>query len=87
MIQVLVYSKPDCHLCEVVKARLENLKATHPFELREVNILDDPQAFAKFKNEIPVVFINGRKAFKYYLDEPDFLRRLERIRERNESGA
>jgi glutaredoxin len=87
MIQVVVYSKPGCHLCEDVKAQLERLRANCLFELREVNILDDPQNFAKFKDEIPVVFINGRKAFKYYLDEQSFVRRLERIRERNQRGA
>jgi len=46
------------------------------FELREVNILEDSAAYAKFHEEIPVVFINGRKAFKYHLDEKAFLRQL-----------
>jgi hypothetical protein len=45
-----------------------------------VNILEDPEAFQKFEEEIPVVFINRKKAFKYYLDEKQFLRRLESIR-------
>ncbi len=87
MIQVEVYSKPGCHLCEVVMGQLERLRSSHPFELREVNILDTPEHFARYKDEIPVVFIDGRKAFKYHLDEADFLRRLERIRERETRGA
>ena len=45
------------------------MQASHAFNLREVNILEDPEAHQKFKEEIPVVFINGKKAFKYYLDE------------------
>jgi hypothetical protein len=44
--------------------------------LREVNILVDREAHQRFKKEIPVVFINGKKAFKYYLDEEKFLKRL-----------
>ena len=78
MKQVVLYSKPGCHLCDEVKAQLERLRKTHPFEWREMNILDEPEAFERFKEEIPVVFINGRKAFKYHLDEKQFLRRLNR---------
>jgi hypothetical protein len=29
-------------------------------------------------DEVPVVFINGRKAFKYRMDEQEFLRKLAR---------
>ncbi|MDR3673878.1 MAG: glutaredoxin family protein [Acidobacteriota bacterium] len=76
MIEVVLFTKPGCCLCDTVKAQLGELRARHPFELREVNILEDAAAFAKFQQEIPVVFINGRKAFKYHLDEKAFLRRL-----------
>jgi glutaredoxin len=77
MIEVLVYSKPDCCLCDDVKAQLTRLGKTCRFEWREVNILGDPQAFEQFKEEIPVVFINGEKSFKYHLDEKEFMKRLE----------
>jgi glutaredoxin len=73
--QVIVYSKPGCCLCEEVKRKLQRLRQTCSFEWKEVNILDDP-AFAKFKEEIPVVFVNGRQAFMYHLDENKFLRLL-----------
>ena len=77
MIEVVLYTKPGCCLCDTVKAQLGKLRAMQPFELREVNILEDSAAYAKFHEEIPVVFINGRKAFKYHLDEKAFLRRLK----------
>ena len=77
MIEVVLYTKPGCCLCDTVKAQLGKLRALRPFELREVNILEDSSAFARFHEEIPVVFINGRKAFKYHLDEREFLRRIE----------
>lgn len=90
MIEVVLYTKPGCGLCDAVKVQLSKLLAQQPFELREVNILEDGDAYAKFKEEIPVVFINGRKAFKYHLDEREFLRRLEPLREqgdRPENGS
>jgi glutaredoxin len=77
MVEVLLITKPGCCLCDTVKAQLGKLRAVQPFDLREVNILEDSTAYAKFHEEIPVVFIDGRKAFKYHLDEKAFLRRLQ----------
>jgi glutaredoxin len=76
MIRVVVYSKPGCCLCEEVKEKLRRLQASYAFNLGEVNILEDPEAHERFKEEIPVVFINGKKAFKYRLDENQFLKKL-----------
>ena len=76
MTEVIVYSEPGCCLCDDVKERLEVLQRSRTFSLRVVNILEDPQAYEKFTEEIPVVFINGRKAFKYYLNEQQFLKKL-----------
>jgi glutaredoxin len=77
MMEVVLFTKPGCCLCDTVKAQLNKLRAMQPFELREVNILEDSAAYAKFHEEIPVVFINGRKAFKYHLDDKAFLQRLK----------
>ena len=79
-MEVVVYSKPGCCLCDEVKEKLKRLQASYAFNLREVNILEDPEAHERFKEEIPVVFINGKKAFKYQLDETQFLRKLQSAR-------
>jgi glutaredoxin len=76
MIKVVIYSKPGCCLCEEVKSKLKMLRANRAFDLREVNILEDSGAYQGFEEEIPVVFINGKKAFKYHLDEKKFLQML-----------
>lgn len=73
---IIIYSKPGCCLCEQAKNQLDAIKEKHPFNIREVNILDDPSTYRMFKDEIPVIFINGRKAFKYRLDEIEFIRLL-----------
>ena len=79
MAKVVIYSKPGCHLCDLVKDQLLKLRVEHAFELHERNILSDPEDYEKFKNEIPVIFINGKKAFKYSVDDDEFLKRLRRI--------
>lgn len=81
-LEVVVYSKPDCCLCDELKSQLRRLQRNHRFEWREVNILEDPEASARFSEEIPVVCINGQKAFKYHLDEEAFLNRLRSLERR-----
>ena len=79
MVEVIIYSKPECHLCEDAKAQLARLQQSLPFTLREVNILENPEHYEEFKHEIPVIFVNGRKAFKFRLDEQAFRRRVESL--------
>ena len=75
--EVVVYSRAGCHLCDVVKQQLEQLRGRADFTWREVDIDADPDLRQRYNEEVPVVFIDGRKAFKYHLNERDFLRRLE----------
>ena len=77
MREVVVYSKPGCHLCDVVKGTLAGLEHRGTFRWREVNIEDDPELQRLYWDQIPVVFVDGKKSFKYRMSESDFLRRLE----------
>jgi glutaredoxin len=74
--QVVVYSRKGCHLCEIVKETLSKLQRRGGFSWQEVDVDSDEQLRRQFTDEVPVVFIDGRKAFKYRLDENEFLRRL-----------
>jgi glutaredoxin len=76
MHDVVVYSRGGCHLCDVVKETLTQLEGKADFRWREVDIDADPELRQKYNDEIPVVFIDGRKAFKYHLDGRQFLRAL-----------
>lgn len=73
---VVVYSRKGCHLCEVVKESLSKLSRRGGFTWQEVNVDLDFDLRRQFNDEVPVVFIDGRKAFKYHMDEQEFLRRL-----------
>jgi glutaredoxin len=77
--EVILYSRKGCHLCEVVKESLEGLTHRAQFTWREVDIDQDEDLRQKYNDEVPVVFINGRKAFKYGMDEEEFLKKLARI--------
>ena len=75
---VELFTKPDCHLCEDAKALLKALQTHYAFVLRETNIAEHKELLAQYGEEIPVGFIDGRKAFKYRLDPQQFVRRLQR---------
>jgi glutaredoxin len=74
--QVVVYSRKGCHLCEIVKETLAKLHRRGGFTLQEVDVDGDEQLRRQFTDEVPVVFIDGHKAFKYRMDEHEFLRKL-----------
>ncbi len=76
MRQVVVYSRKGCHLCEIVKETLTKLHRHGGFSWQEVDVDSDETLRRQFTDEVPVVFIDGRKAFKYRMDERDFLRKL-----------
>ena len=74
--QVVVYSRKGCHLCELVKESLTKLHRRGGFTWREIDVDSDPELRRLYNDQVPVVFIDGYKAFKYHMDEQDFLRRL-----------
>jgi len=61
-VSVTLVSKPGCHLCDaardVVNSVVGELEGVA--SVTEVSILDDPELFEKYVEEIPVVLIDGR---------------------------
>jgi glutaredoxin len=74
--EVVVYSRKGCHLCEIVKESIVKLHKRGGFTWREIDVDSDAEVRRLYNDEVPVVFINGRKAFKYRMDEQEFLRKL-----------
>jgi len=77
--EVVIYSRPGCHLCDEAKEVIKRVAARIPITLHEVNIDNDSDARARFNEEIPVIFIDGKKAFKYRIEESELLRRLKSL--------
>jgi glutaredoxin len=79
---VKIYSRPGCHLCEVAKSNILSAGCEGEFVLEEINIDNDAAALQQFQYDIPVVFINGVKAFKHEAPSADFRRKLRRLARR-----
>lgn len=83
MLSLTLYSRPDCCLCEEMKTTLHAVQREMPFALDQVDISNDAALTARFGTEIPVLFINGRKAFKYRVTASEL--RLRLLREQHAS--
>ena len=55
MLNVTLYSRKDCGLCDEVRAQLQELQDRFPHRLAEVDIESDPVLLKAFLVEIPVV--------------------------------
>ena len=76
--QLVLYSKPGCHLCDEMKHVLDRVRARTPFTLRVVDISPDPDLVARYGLEIPVLEIDGRRAAKYRITEHELEDKLAR---------
>ncbi len=73
-----LYSRPGCCLCDDMKAIVAEVQADTAFSVTEIDISTQPELEARFGQDIPVLFINGRKAFKYRVTAGTLRRRLHR---------
>ena len=76
MTEVVLYTARGCHLCERARTTLEEARRERPFALLEVDITDDPELEARYREWLPVVELGGVRAFVYYVDPAAFRRKL-----------
>jgi glutaredoxin len=73
---VTLYTRAGCCLCDDAKRVLEQARAWSEFDYDERDIDSDPELLRRYNDEVPVIAINGVKAFKYKVDMKDFLKKL-----------
>jgi glutaredoxin len=84
--RVVVYHAEGCHLCERALAQVAALRAELDFELETVDVGGDEQLEARYREWLPVVEIDGERAFTYFVHEDAFRRRLGAQSPRSEQG-
>ena len=78
MIALTIYSRPGCHLCEVMKAVVERVLPLvgTAVTVEEIDISSDPELEARYGLEIPVMLLDGRKVAKYRVSDDELTRML-----------
>ncbi len=74
--QIRLYTRRDCCLCEEMKGVVRDVAEEVPLEVEEVDVDSEPDLREKFGAEVPVLFIDGRKAFKYRVAARELKKKL-----------
>jgi glutaredoxin len=73
---VTLYTRRGCHLCDDARLAIEAARRLHPFQYEEIDIDSDAALRKQYNEEVPVIAIDGRKAFKYRLTSGELLEKL-----------
>ncbi len=80
MAEVVVYSRPGCHLCEEA---IERIVAFHDegyrFELREIDVESHDLLLRRYLERIPVVEVDGVEVSELILDDAAVKARLDTV--------
>ena len=59
--RVTLYSRTGCHLCDEARAVVARVCAELGESFDEVDVDADPALLARFTDEVPVTFVDGRQ--------------------------
>jgi hypothetical protein len=80
MADIVVYSRPGCHLCEEA---IEQIIALHEegyrFNLHEVDIESNELLLRRYLERIPVVEVDGVEVSELILDRTGLVARLDTV--------
>lgn len=69
--QLTLYSRPDCHLCDDMKTTIKKFSKKISVDLRIVDISNNATLETQYGQEIPVLFVDGRRIAKYRISEQE----------------
>ena len=81
-IELVLYTRVGCHLCDEMKAAIESARLSPECTLRVVDIDADPELVRRHGLSIPVLAIDGRVAFKGRLTVEALRRKVGRASDR-----
>jgi glutaredoxin len=77
-LRITLYGRKECCLCDDMKKIVAQVISGTAIEVQEIDVDSSPALQQEFGNEVPVLFINGRKAFKYRVGARELKERLEK---------
>ncbi len=78
MIELRLYTRADCELCREMEDTLEAELPRFDARLERIEIDGNPALEAAWGQEVPVLFVNDRKAFKFRCTPRELRKRLLR---------
>ena len=78
-IDIEIYSRPGCHLCDEAKAVIEPFMQQYRLQLKVTNVDSDARLRETYGWDIPVILLNGAEAFRHRVDAVAFERKLQEL--------
>jgi glutaredoxin len=82
-VEVTLYSRPGCHLCEAAMSHLveisKKLTPAIELEITEISITNDPVLEKKFSDYVPVIHINNEPHDFYAVNEERFIKAVQEL--------
>ncbi|HHL39124.1 MAG TPA: glutaredoxin family protein [Deltaproteobacteria bacterium] len=75
---VEVYARKDCCNCKEANEVIGRVNEDIPFRYKVVDITKNDDLFRRYKEDVPTIYINGKKAFKFKVDENEFRKRVRK---------
>ncbi|MFQ5427531.1 MAG: glutaredoxin family protein [Thermodesulfobacteriota bacterium] len=85
-----------CELCMEARDVVKKVSDELSFALNEIDIASSEDLKRRYSDDIPTIFINGKKSFKFKVDEAEFRKKVKReiikrgiilSRERNKTSS
>jgi glutaredoxin len=76
--KLTLYTRKDCCLCDEMKTVVRQVGETTALELTEIDVDSSAELQERFGDQVPLLFIDGRKAFKYRVSERQLASKLAR---------
>jgi glutaredoxin len=58
-VQVTLYTKFGCHLCEDARELLDEIASIRPFDFTEIDIRSDMALYEQYRYRVPVIALNN----------------------------
>ncbi|MFC7204573.1 glutaredoxin family protein [Haloferax namakaokahaiae] len=71
VVPITIYTREVCHLCDVAEATIRDVAADEDVEI-DLSLVDvdaDDDLRERYGERVPYVYIDGRPAFKFEVDE------------------
>ena len=77
-LRITLYGRKECCLCDDMKKIVAQAASETGAEVEEIDVDSSPALTEQLGSEVPVLFINGRKAFKYKVGARELKARLKK---------
>lgn len=78
-VDVTVYTRDPCHLCEVAIESIEQVAndVGVTVDIDEIDVDESPELAEQYGDRVPYVLLDGEPAYKFRVDTYDLRQRFE----------